>query len=71
MTLPNFADDWVQQWKSAAPKLKEIRDRELREMDQVASKPKQRRLSHAEARSHGLAIQQAWFVRMKLLSRDE
>lgn len=68
--LPPFSQQWVEQWKAAAPRLKAIRDQELRDLNaenreqNSSASPK---MTHAEARNHGLAIQQSWFMRKRIL----
>jgi uncharacterized protein with GYD domain len=37
--LPSFADQWIKQWKEAAPRLQAIRDEELRKLGGNASRP--------------------------------
>ena len=69
--LPAFAQQWMRQWESAGPKLQAIRERELRELDNRKLAASHRKLTHAEARGHGLAIQQAWFMRMRLLELEK
>ena len=36
--LPSFAQQWVQQWKQAGPRLQAIRDEELRRLSHKSGK---------------------------------
>jgi hypothetical protein len=69
---PEYAQEWLRQWQSAAPQLRRIREEELRKLNDVespsADKPVARKkLTHADALRNGLAIQQAWFMRQRIL----
>ncbi len=70
---PDFAEEWMQQWRNAERLLPEIRERELAEMDD------NRELLCLDwvypelplEEVSGLLIQQRWFMRQRLLeTRD-
>ena len=69
--LHPFAKEWMEQWRFAAQELPKIRARELRAMtdEQALGALELLDLNSAEAdeRSNGLVIQQAWFMRMRIL----
>ena len=70
--LPEFASQWMRQWKRAAPELARIRDRELRAMNdaetvRAASVLDMEPRSPELHRENGLVIQQRWFMRQRLL----
>lgn len=66
--LPDFAPQWIQQWKQAAPRLQAIRDEELRRRGSsdkhgVAGQF----LYERNPERHGMVIMQRWFMRRHLL----
>jgi hypothetical protein len=66
--LPPFAAQWIQQWKSAAPRLQAIRDEELRRMgDQSPRSISGHVLYDRYPERNGLVIMQRWFMRRQLL----
>ncbi len=73
-SLPDFAEQWMEQWRNAARLLPEIRERELAELDDSA-----KLLSldwvYPEVPTEeisGLLIQQRWFMRQRLIeTRDQ
>ncbi len=80
--LPTFAQQWVQQWKDAAPRLQAIRDEELRRLGD-ASSPLSGPVSgivgddvsqpvmiyEKYPHSHGMVIMQQWFLRRHALEQ--
>lgn len=75
-TLPPFADEWIRQWKQAAPKLQAIRDEELRRRgNQSISKASGTAraagvlLYDRYPERHGMVIMQRWFMRRYLLEQ--
>ena len=69
MTLPEFAEQWMQQWRNAERLLPEIRERELSELnDQLALQDLQSAYPELPPTEFsGLLIQQRWFMRQRLL----
>ncbi len=66
--LPPFAQQWVQQWKQAAPRLQAIRDEELRRLGNK-SRPLVEgiRIFEKNPHEHGMVTMQRWFIRKFLL----
>ena len=69
--LPEFAQQWVNQWKAAAPRLQAIRDQELRQLS-AGSQSTQSGDSIPLAydrypERNGLVIMQRWFQRQMIL----
>lgn len=72
--LPDFAAEWIQQWKQAAPRLQAIRDEELRRFGQgPGSHVRQARVQpivfDRYPERHGMVIMQQWFMRRHLLQQ--
>lgn len=69
--LPPFAKEWMAQWRFAAQELPKIRARELRAMTDERAVGALELLdlnsTDADERSNGLVIQQAWFMRLRIL----
>lgn len=68
--LPDFADKWMQQWRSAARELPRVRDGELRSLstaDAVGSASVLNASGSEDVYSNGLVIQQQWFMRLQLM----
>lgn len=74
--LPDFASQWIQQWKQAAPRLQAIRDEELRQRDG------RRRGRDSESSQvpvvfdryperNGLVVMQRWWMRRELLRQRQ
>ena len=71
--LPPFAKAWAAQWKAALPALEAVRANELRALDAAAVAAanlhlQPRRLDEDRETYSGLVIQQAWFMRMRILA---
>jgi hypothetical protein len=74
--LPEFASQWVKQWKEAAPRLQAIRDEELRRREELhqgvlrggADKPL---IWERYPERHGMVIMQQWFMRGHLLAMNK
>ncbi len=74
-TPPPFAAEWAAQWRAAGPLLQAIRDQELRELSneraieaaELAFVPPEQPHATNSAYS-GLIVQQAWFMRLRLLN---
>lgn len=70
--LPEFAKQWAQQWKQAAPALQAIRDQELRQLgsgtsDSVAGTTVAGHFVYDKnPERHGMVIMQRWFMRQAL-----
>ena len=64
--LPDFAPQWMAQWKRASVELARVRDQELREMGQGNSL-NQVQIPPIQPPLNGLVIQQRWFMRQRLL----
>ena len=66
--LPPFADQWIAQWKAAAPRLQVVRDEELR---RTGGGPRRTvdgaRIFDRHPERHGMVIMQRWFMRRHLL----
>lgn len=72
-SLPEFAAQWLTQWRRAAENLPKIREAELRQLDpgQLSDAMLLLDDAHIEKMS-GLVIQQRWFMRQRLLeTRDK
>ena len=68
--LPPFAQQWVQQWKQAAPRLQAIRDEELRRLSNKSGKGSEGvRIYEKYPHEHGMVVMQRWFMRKELLDR--
>jgi hypothetical protein len=68
--LPDFAHEWMQQWRSAERELPKVRDRELRSLstaDAVRTASILNLPRVEDGYSNGLVIQQRWFMRLQLL----
>lgn len=66
--LPPFAQQWVQQWKQAAPRLQAIRDEELRRLGTKSNPPIDGiRIFDKRPYEHGMVTMQRWFMRQYLL----
>ena len=72
--LPDFAKQWMQQWKRAARELPRIRAAELRAIgdEQAVAASGVLDLPNLEPapEQNGLVIQQRWFMRQRLLELD-
>ena len=73
--LPDFADQWMAQWRRAARELPRIRDEQLRKMEPSASLVPSaivdvQPTAFLDARISGLVIQQRWFMRQRLLQLE-
>jgi len=70
--LPDFAKQWVQQWKEAGTRLQAIRDEELRRKNPgVGSKARPVAgliLFDKYPERHGLVVFQRWMMRQALLT---
>jgi len=71
-SLPNFAKDWMAQWKRAAVELPKIRAAELRRLRPSDATDAISLLdlypaSPTNPHENGLVIQQKWFMRQRLL----
>lgn len=68
-SLPPFARQWMNQWRSAAVELARVRDEELRQLsDEAANEAAAVMDTVAVGESlSGLVIQQRWFMRQMLL----
>jgi hypothetical protein len=68
---PDFAKQWAQQWKQAAPKLQAIRDEELLRLDGNVNSSQQADLPcivyDRNPQQNGLVIMQRWFQRQAIL----
>ncbi len=73
--LPPYAQEWMAQWRYAAEELPKIRARELRALTDdkaiAALDILDERTNGELPGTHGLVIQQAWFVRMRILQLQE
>ena len=68
--LPDFAAQWVQQWKNAAPVLQAIRDEELRQLGENDGAKMLGAGGHRAPESfeaNGLAIWQSWMMRLRVI----
>lgn len=69
--LPSFAHQWVNQWKSAAPRLQAIRDEELRQLSATPQIPQAGEsipiVYDPYPERNGLVIMQRWFQRKMML----
>ena len=66
--LPAFAQQWVQQWKDAGPRLQAIRDEELRRLGQEAKSSSARRMVYDKyPERHGMVTMQKWFLRRQMM----
>ena len=65
--LPEFAAEWMAQWKLAAKELPRIRDDELRRMGQSDLSEDASVWEQNSVAWSGLVIQQRWFMRQRLL----
>ena len=69
--LPSFAQQWVQQWKQAAPRLQAIRDEELRRLSCNSSHEIEGiRIYEEYPHRHGMVVMQRWFMRKQLLDSN-
>ena len=69
--LPSFAQQWVQQWKQAAPRLQAIRDEELRRLGRKSAKTIEGvRIYEKYPYEHGMVVMQRWFMRRQLLDQS-
>lgn len=70
--LPDFAAQWIQQWKRSAPLLQSIRDEELRRLGEQHSASGKRPAGmpivyDRYPERHGMVIMQRWFMRRHLM----
>lgn len=69
--IPPFAQQWVQQWKQAAPRLQAIRDEELRRLSGKSSQVVEWiRIYDEYPHRHGMVVMQRWFMRKQLLDNN-
>ncbi len=66
--LPEFASQWIQQWKQAGPALQAVRDQELRQLGGAPSGfAAGHRVFDRHPERHGMVIMQRWLMRQALL----
>jgi hypothetical protein len=73
--LPDFALQWIQQWKQAAPRLQAIRDEELRRLNGQQDSVERRTgakttIFDRYPEKNGMVIMQRWFMRRQLLQQS-
>jgi hypothetical protein len=73
--LPDFASQWVKQWKEAAPRLQAIRDEELRRREESPGGVLRRDavnplIWERYPERHGMVIMQQWLMRGHLLAMN-
>jgi hypothetical protein len=73
--LPDFARQWMAQWRSAGTELPKIRDQELRRIGESNAIETASYLGLLpqfveDPDSNGLVIQQRWFMRQRLLQLE-
>ena len=71
-SLPEFASEWIRQWKEAAPRLQAIRDEELRRQSDSTAQtaPVTNSIPLIFDRypeRHGMVVMQRWLMRRHLL----
>jgi len=71
-SLPEFAYQWIEQWKRAAPRLQAIRDEELRRRGgappgKVHSADESITLFDRYPERNGMVVMQQWLLRRHLL----
>ena len=74
--LPQFASQWIKQWKQAAPLLQAIRDEELRRLGDCDENTSTRSAAlpliyQRYPERHGMVIMQKWFMRRHLLEQSK
>ena len=74
--LPEFAAQWIKQWKESAPRLQAIRDEELRRREDrrrgvVRGGATQPLIWERYPERHGMVIMQQWFMRRHLLAMNK
>ena len=62
---------WIAAWKLAGPKLQEIREEELRGLDEDAGLKLLGARSERPATLHGLAVFEAWMMRWRILEMQK
>jgi len=58
---------WIEAWRIAGPELERIRDEELRNLDDASAIGLLGGASSSRQETNGLAIFQAWMMRLKVL----
>ncbi len=66
--LPEFSQEWLNQWQRARSELAKVRDAELRSLTSSdVARATGVLATYGPPESSGLVIQQRWFMRQRLL----